>query len=82
LYKIPRLHKEAIPCIFPNCPKYLTKQLKLRKAPTLRNSPIKRKLITVDTLNPSNEIIDLPEYIECFDNNKPNTQNEVPKLLY
>jgi len=33
LYKIPRLHKEAVPCIFPNCKKYLTKQLKLRKAP-------------------------------------------------
>ncbi|XP_025413495.1 uncharacterized protein LOC112685741, partial [Sipha flava] len=31
-------------------------------------------IITLDTLNPS--IIDLPEYIECFDNNKPNTQND------
>jgi hypothetical protein len=40
------------------------------------------KIITVDTLNPSNAIIDLPEYIECFNINKPNTQNSFIFGLY
>lgn len=36
-YKIPRLKKGTVPSIFPNCPKYLTKIVKVRKPPTQRD---------------------------------------------
>jgi len=38
-YKIPRLKENAVPSIFPNCPKYLSRPLKHRKPPLLRINP-------------------------------------------
>ena len=88
-YKVPRLRKGALPSVFPDCPKYLSKVPKARKSPEKRQIPpraekgkrrkVPRKVVeTLDipaVVSKESFSFDVPDMPEISDALFKNTEN-------